>query len=735
MLSLQRTHDFQLFTAPNDESALVNPPSFNWPQADYEGLYDLELVQTGTDKSWHWTSVQSPFQLDFLLETAEYRWRVTCLDSLKTSDWMCFSITSETDEYVAPTALELFSLAEGKKQYMMYFDEDLSAVRKASPGVEEKLRASLTDLDIDAILYPTHYRRGQEEGKRTAIANVRNWIDRELMALTLLYKVWQDEECGVKARDILLRLAEWSPEGPATLVRPLIWGDEVGLSLSRNLYLVYHWLAPLLTEDEKNFVRPFLVRIAFQMEERLEQDQFKQFPGHSHTSRLPGYLGVAALVLHKEYDQSVCERWLNYALMIYRGVLPFYGGRDGSWVEGPFYSSSYSKWHHSFFLSIERLSDFSFYNHPFYKNYVNFARDFVATQERIHPFGDGFWCLREGKEWPGFFAQNPLRIYAERFGDDESLGLSKALESQISTYKLHLLDIIPTVPQLAYQKDNVSLTPTALEAPKTIYYDYAGLGKTSQKGLSLYFRASQFGNSSHRHGDQGNFALVDQGMNILTPSGSYGYRFGSKHHSLWTRQTKAHNLPLIGGNGQILDCETATATVIASQQSVHFQCVTLDLSKSYSSCKQFVRTLIQVADKGLIVHDKIELQAPETLQWRLHSPLLACVENDLVTLSADNKTYTLKVTTDDIKSPTFVEEVNDADGFAGNVESDAQRDVQHIEWEIEPSSKHHVTMQCFNSNEVTFNQETKQLIVQYKNEELTMNLTSHDIEINEAITV
>ncbi|TKF86572.1 heparinase, partial [Vibrio sp. F13] len=110
-------------------------------------------------------------------------------------------------------------------------------------------------------------------------------------------------------------------------------------------------LSPLLTGEERDFVRPLLVRLAFQMEERLEQDQFKQFPGHSHTSRLPAYLGIAALTLHKEFDITTCERWLDYALTIYRGVLPFYGGEDGSWVEGPFYSSSYTKWHHPFFLA------------------------------------------------------------------------------------------------------------------------------------------------------------------------------------------------------------------------------------------------------------------------------------------------------------------------------------------------------------------------------------------------
>ncbi|WP_162063897.1 hypothetical protein [Vibrio taketomensis] len=83
------------------------------------------------------------------------------------------------------------------------------------------------------------------------------------------------------------------------------------------------------------------------MEERLAQDEFKQYPGHSHTSRLPSYLALL-LVLHKEYKLEECERWLNYALMIYQCVLPFYGGEDGSWAEGPFYSSSYSKWHHPF---------------------------------------------------------------------------------------------------------------------------------------------------------------------------------------------------------------------------------------------------------------------------------------------------------------------------------------------------------------------------------------------------
>ncbi|MCC4774141.1 heparinase II/III family protein [Vibrio cyclitrophicus] len=723
MLQLERTHDFQVFLSPCNEISSVNPPSFNWPQGEYGSAYNIELEDNDGEQTWDWKSVQSPLQPTFQLPQGSYRWRVTCLNTLAKSDWIVFEITTESENYLAPDAMSLFSLCANKDQFMMYLDEDIDAVSNTSLSARDKLRNSVELTDIDDILYSNHYRRGNEEGKRTAIANVRRWIDRDLIALTLLYKVWGDEVAGHKACQILLRLSEWSPEGPASLLRPCTWGDEIGLSMTRNLYLAYHWLSPLLTTDECSFVRPLLIRYAYQMEERLEQDKFKQYPGHSHTSRLPAYLGVAALVLHKEFEIKTCERWLNYALMIYRGVLPFYGGKDGSWVEGPFYSSSYTKWHHPFFLSVERLSGFSFYNHPFYKNYVKFALDFVANNDRIHPFGDGFWCKREGKEWPGFFAQNPLRIYAPRYGCTKSILESKKLESNIETYKLHLLDIVPTYPQLQFEKSDQHSTvsntlmtsneafvsdETALcvsPASNNIYYSYAGLGKTAHSKMSVYYRASKFGNSSHRHADQGNVALVDDGVNVLTPSGSYGYRFGSKHHSLWTRTTQAHNLPLFGGvnlddsvtnatEGQKIDCATAQATVITRIDSNEFQCVVLDLANAYESCESFVRTIIQVADNGVVIVDNIRLSEPKSMQWRAHTPLEVVIKGGSVDLHHEQETYYLGMMSDPSCVVKLTSEIDDGDGFKGNVESDAQKDIKHLEWFIEEQQQHQVVMSC-----------------------------------------
>ncbi|MGF1681259.1 heparinase II/III domain-containing protein [Photobacterium minamisatsumaniensis] len=698
MLSLDRHHDFQVFVSPkNQQPSAVNPPRFNWPQEKYEYTYSIDLEHVEKQLQWRWVNVSSPFQLPFLLSSGEYRWRVTDINN-QVSEWLTFSVSDDTENYLPPTAQELFELCHGKDQFLMYFDEDISKVCNASQAALSKLQNTAALADINAITYPTHYRRGEEEGKRTAIANVRNWIDRDLMALTLLYKIWGKEESGRQAVSLLLRLAEWSPEGPASLLRPCTWGDEVGLSLSRNLYLAYHWLSPLLTDSEKDFIRPMLIRMAYQMEERLEQDMFKQYPGHSHTSRLPAYLGIAALALHKEFERDVCTRWLEYSLMIYRSVLPFYGGEDGSWAEGAFYSSSYSKWQHPFFLTVERISGFSFYNHPFYKNYHQFAMDFVASDEDIHPFGDGFWCKRDNSvEWPGFFAQNPLRIYADRFGNKISRDMCKALEVNIDTYELHLLDVIPTIKQIECLNNPPATTTSNETAADSLYskfYNFAGFGNVKWKESSLYFRASQFGNSSHRHADQGNITLIDSGDNVLTPSGSYGYRFGSGHHSEWTRTTKAHNLPLIGGIGQILDDESATASVIRSQSGNNWYLAQIDLSKAYRDVVSFIRTIVFVADKGLMVCDKIQLEEAKPIQWRLHSPLAAEKTSNYISLTGYENTYTISLANHKNVSPTLAFGYDNDPSHSEAVISDASEDINHIEWELAKQEEHLILGCC-----------------------------------------
>jgi len=722
MLKLTRHHDFQLFLSPeSNQPALTNPPSFNWPQPNSQHTYRLELQHSETQQHWHWDNVQSPMQLPFELDLGEYRWRLIDNDG-QSSEWFTFFINESVASYLPPKASQLFDFCRNRTQFIMYLDEDINTVKSAAQTSYSTLKAT-ADLavKIDQIHYPAHYQRGQEAGKRTAIVNVRNWIDRDLIALTLLYKIWQEEESGERAVQLLLKFAEWSPEGPASLLRPCTWGDEVGLSLARNLFLAYHWLSPLLKDAEKDFIRPMLIRIAYQMEDRLKTDEFHQYPGHSHTSRLPGYLGVAALVLHKEFQYDVCERWLNYALMVYRGVMPFYGGQDGSWAEGPFYSSSYSKWHHPFFLTVERLSDFSFYEHPFYKHYCQFAMDFVASEQVVHPFGDGFWCKRESVEWPGFFAQNPLRIYASRFGSSAAIQRSEQLEKQIKHYALHLLDVIPTVAQLHYQTRQQH-SPQIEAQSIGRFYHYAGFGIARDEQMNLSFRASRFGNSSHRHADQGNFALIEKGLGVLTPTGSYGYCFGSQHHSEWTRTTQAHNLPLINGKGQLIDDERGYATLLAQQEGADWYYAKVDLTKAYADTTRFIRRYIFIKGAGVIVWDSIELRNAAPIQWRLHSHLQAtCLASKTVQLNAGAIQYQCSLENHLATQPTIKLGYDEVIPVSGGIESDATNQVCHLEWALSSRKEHQVVASCTKQSvDITF-KENNTLVMTLKDTQLIID--------------
>ncbi|WP_088743955.1 heparinase II/III family protein [Cobetia sp. QF-1] len=708
MLLLSRDHDFQVFLSPSEALPhCTNPPAFHWPILSAESRYTFELLKRDTGECLCREQVRSPVLCDTLLALGEYQWRVTD-DMGDSSEWLPFTISGDEPDYLPPVPAQLFAACEARDQWMLYLDEDIAEVREHAQEDLARMKATAqVALNNSLPAYPDHYRDGRESYKRLAIHQIREWVDRDLMSLCLLYRIEDDQAAGEAAVERLLKLAEWSTDGPATLVRPCQWGDEVGLSLARNVFLAYHWLRPLLAEGERAFVRSLLIRVAEQMVLRLQQDDFAQYPGHSHTSRLPAYLGVAALVLHKEHDRAKCTQWMQQALDLYQGVLPFYGSADGGWAEGAFYSSSYTKWFHPFFLAVERLSGFSFYQHPFYKNYLKYCRDFVVADNDLHPFGDGFWCRPEGKEWPGFFAQNPLRIYAQRFGSVADIEHCRLLEDRIEIYSLHLLDVIPTLDQVRLTHERIEQqTRTEHQDPgdsRHAFYPHAGHGLERFGRVELRYRCSPFGNSSHRHADQGNISLIDNGHSLLCPTGSYGYAFGSQHHREWTRTSRAHNVPLIAGEGQLLDDPVATAQLLSRDQRENAMVVRLDMSAAYAGGIRVIRTLVLLRDAGLVIHDELSAEQPFAVEWNLHSAVACAQQQTTFTLSAGQRDYRLRLNSHPDLTPTLQHGYVQSGGGESNeehdiIDSDARQDVSHMTWRLAARTRHHVIASCFSQD-------------------------------------
>ena len=255
---------------------------------------------------------------------------------------------------------------------------------------------------------------------REYFGEYREYCDRDLVACALGHALLGDGKAAQKAKELLLTICSWNPDGPCAVNAP--WNDEIGLSNARCLPAVYEMLYDILTEQQRYIVEKTIIAYARQCEERLCRLDFAENPGDSHAGRLPAYLGEAAFVLKGSpyIKEETLIRWLAYALEIYGGIFPFYGTADGGWAEGAFYASSYTKWFLPFFMAAERFADVRFLDRPFYQRLPQFLLHFAEKGRENHPFGDGYWCGSEDAEWRGFFAQNPFRIYGERFGPEDS---------------------------------------------------------------------------------------------------------------------------------------------------------------------------------------------------------------------------------------------------------------------------------------------------------------------------
>ena len=344
----------------------------------------------------------------------------------------------------------------------------------------------------------------------------------------------------------------------------------------------------------------------------IEEDFLGQ-PGSSHVGRLPGYLGEIALVLADYLPDETRRKYLSYALEVYASIFPHYGDRDGGWAEGVFYGSSYTKWYLPFFFAVERLTGFSFLQKPFYRHLSQFFLHFAPPGQEAHPFGDGNWPTE--KEWPGFQAQNPFGVYAERFGPAEARLFSRQLNAGIDQYQLHLLDIFrPSAP--AADADAAG--------PAKNFYLARGVGLmswrrcvgTPERDVALLARCSRYGTPSHQHADQGNFAVLAGGKALLAPSGTYGYVFSEPHHRDWTWQTVAQNCLLVDGQGQAKHSAEAIGKLLGFDENGAI----FDLAAAYPMLTAYRRTL-SFDRETLRIRVVDELAAPTAavVDFRLHS--------------------------------------------------------------------------------------------------------------------
>lgn len=626
-LPRDRIDDRQNFPFPKDCATVYEtPPTLIWtPLPDSKRftvtVWDAlgrEVVRVETESSHFYDKAR--------WKPGEYSWDVS--DDLgRKRGVQRFTISPDAVFFDRPTAEEIFSRVPSEHPRDLFSREDVPSILKAREKELETLKRNIAIALENPLPEPPKFQHGVGYlPYREYFGRFRDCCDRDLVALALGYVLLGDEKAGEKGKKLLLTLCDMNPLGPCSVHG--LWGDEIGLSMARCLPAVFDLLYPTLDEKERLYVAETVAVYAEQCKERLEKTDYAKNPKASHAGRIPAYLGEAAIVLYGEGVRSdeALRGWLEYALDIYCGPFPHYGTPDGAWAESAFYATSYTKWYLPFFSAVERFSGKSLFHRPFYMRYSQFALHFCHPDYEIHPFGDGYWCNPEDEEWPGFFAQNPYRVYAERFGPAPARELMQRLASP-DIFKLHLLDVF-----LPKGKDECGNALTGDAKDCTLFGEGGYVAMHTDMGapsdICLLTRATPFPYGSHRHADQGSFALFVGGKALISPSGYFGRQYGTKHHYEWTNTTKAHNVPLINGKGQ-----TGKLTSVGkiSEFDEKSRSCTLDLSALYDGISKFTRRF-ELDKGGLTLTDEIISDEAVSILYPLHSLSEPCVRDGNVSI-------------------------------------------------------------------------------------------------------
>ena len=138
------------------------------------------------------------------------------------------------------------------------------------------------------------------------------------------------------------------------------------------------------------------------------------------------------------------------------------------------------------------------------------------------------------------------------------------------------------------------------------------------ENLVCLVRASKYGSDSHRHPDQGGFALFCGGVALLSPSGYFGRRYGTKHHREWTNTSRAHNVPLFNGIGQYENSYRAVGQILSASDDGTTLAAEVEAGGAYPVPVEWKREFA-LTENRLTVTDEFSLAEPGEVTLCLHT--------------------------------------------------------------------------------------------------------------------
>jgi len=659
-----------LLHVPEDGyQVMVNPPGFTWTSHDDAAAYRFLLFEgNDLDKPLgEFADLSSTVAvLDAPLAPGEYNWCVAYSDSAGNyfgrSKLRSFIVSQGLNRLPMPDVSLIAGRLEKVRPRIFLLPGEIARIKGAIAGNRLPfwdVCLKLAEAALSEPLYPepapykdgkfevTEWRRIYTPGKVGSSHAVR---------LALAYRVTGEQKYLEGARKWLVHLAGWDPYGITSYNLPLPDGstgnDEAGMPLLQRMAMVFDWLAEELTEEEKAAVLASLQARGSQLLEHYREVDFLSNPWSNHDGRALAFFGLAALACLGELPEA--EDWLEYALRSYLSSYPSWGGDEGGWAQGLSYWCSYILRHTYFLDALPPATEVNLYHKPFFSNNGFFPLYFHPPYAKRGGFGDG------GNRGPNLNEKLLLQKYTLATGNPVFLWHAENIHlDEETTFGLKNRDGTTNWRQWAMEDVAAVLgaVPAGVEAvPPTKLPGsrwlrdigwvamHSALGDAENDVWAL-FKSSRYGSISHSHADQNSFQLNAYGEPLLIDSGYYPW-YGSPHHILWTRRTRAHNAILVNGRGQGNFSMEARGTVESYRHTGKLTLVRAEAGAAYNvplsegtlnqwsehlrgsppSMEPEVllarRTLAFAGSKDhpwLAVHDYLETAGPATFDYLLHA--------------------------------------------------------------------------------------------------------------------
>jgi len=653
---------------PVDQTrAGVNPPGFCWTPHDQAASYRLEVHRA--DRSTGTVLVaggltSTVFPPTRKLAAGAYQWQVVYQDregnAYGRSKTRTFDVDDKTPVLIMPDVARLRERLAALRPRLFLtagrLDQIRAAIRRGEvPQWDYFLAAADAALEEGPYDQPAGYPNGEfivKDWRR--IYRPAKVGSAHLARTALAYKITGEKKYLEGARRWMMNLASWDPTGIISHDVPQADGsegnDEGSMPVLERMAFAWDWIGDELTPQERARVLAVIPERGNQVLRKLRKQDFLSHPFENHEGRVLAFLGNASLSFLGDVPEA--DEWLDYVLRCYLTSFPGWGGDGGGWAQGTSYWGAYVYWLSTFAESLRNVSDVDLLRRPFYRNNGYFPLYFLPPYAPMGAFGDGGSAKPSLHEkmlvdyWAEVFRDPVLKWYAQSIVSPAPPKLTDAGESR-QWNEWFLEDVISV---LRAGREQIEARPpdggpAARCLPNIGWAAMHSAFGSPERDAWVLFKSSRFGSFSHSHADQNTFQFHAFGEALAIDSGYYP-SYGSPHHVLWTRQTRAHNGILINGRGQPVFNWNASGKIDAFRRDGIIMLVrgqaghaynlpmdqdVVDLWKEHleqplpprdPQVESFERTLALVASPTrpvLIVYDQVVTDGPASYDWLLHA--------------------------------------------------------------------------------------------------------------------